>query len=576
MATLKLTYNDEVRRVSLEKRESKRFSFAELRHQAVSLFPDLVEVDFVFSYTDDEGDRVNVSSDVEVFEALRILKEQERGYLKFHITSSVSGSVCENQSEHRGITCDQCGMSPIIGSRYKCTVRYDFDLCEGCEAKVEQPYPMLKYYQPNEGPAGSEVDVLASFFTGPHGRGGPHGMRRGGRGGCGRGGGGRGCGKRHGPHGPHGRGGGCGAAKDDWRHRFRHEQRAEKMSAVLAEVTERSQLDQADRDILDAVMQMSNESSQSTVGEASTASAPAAMPSAAAVPASSWRDVVAVAATATPVEESKEESVKESTSVAPSPEKPSKKEPAKLMARFVKDVTFPDGAKIPAGTPFCKTWTVRNDGSQDWPAGTTLTSAGGDDLTGDLDGEQLKLPVPAVEAGEEEDISVPLVAPQATGRHVGYFRLAQPGGALFGQRLWADIRVTENEGSQSAWQVVDSDSVTPSLQMAVPEQDDVQQAVEEQEDEYAGETFEPYESQHPSPSAAAVPNAPPFPPSFEVEEPNPADVWAAELSILVAMGFDNMDVLIPLLVEHVGSPAGPDGHPQPAGIQAVIASLLNY
>lgn len=47
---------------------------------------------------------------------------------------------------HNDITCDGCLVSPIVGNRYKCTVCYDYDLCEKCEAEGahEANHPMLK------------------------------------------------------------------------------------------------------------------------------------------------------------------------------------------------------------------------------------------------------------------------------------------------------------------------------------------------------------------------------------------------------------------------------------------------
>lgn len=41
-----------------------------------------------------------------------------------------------------------------------------------------------------------------------------------------------------------------------------------------------------------------------------------------------------------------------------------------------------------------------------------------------------------LQPGEEMDISVPLVAPNAPGRYTAYFRLAGPEGKKFGQRVW--------------------------------------------------------------------------------------------------------------------------------------------
>lgn len=57
---------------------------------------------------------------------------------------------------HRGITCDVCDMSPIVGPRYKCTVRSDYDLCQKCHDQSDPKFAMIKIRQPtvvsNEGP----------------------------------------------------------------------------------------------------------------------------------------------------------------------------------------------------------------------------------------------------------------------------------------------------------------------------------------------------------------------------------------------------------------------------------------
>jgi hypothetical protein len=53
--------------------------------------------------------------------------------------------------EHVGICCDGCGVSPIVGPRYKCSVCDDFDLCGLCETKGHHPanHPLIKYKIPN-------------------------------------------------------------------------------------------------------------------------------------------------------------------------------------------------------------------------------------------------------------------------------------------------------------------------------------------------------------------------------------------------------------------------------------------
>ena len=56
----------------------------------------------------------------------------------------------EEKPTHKGITCDGCGISPIVGSRYKCAVCQNFDFCEFCEEKLssEHQHPFIKIYNP--------------------------------------------------------------------------------------------------------------------------------------------------------------------------------------------------------------------------------------------------------------------------------------------------------------------------------------------------------------------------------------------------------------------------------------------
>jgi len=56
----------------------------------------------------------------------------------------------EPEAVHQNIQCDGCGVHPISGPRYKCTVCHDFDLCSACEAKNLHPssHPLLKLKEP--------------------------------------------------------------------------------------------------------------------------------------------------------------------------------------------------------------------------------------------------------------------------------------------------------------------------------------------------------------------------------------------------------------------------------------------
>jgi len=82
--------------------------------------------------------------------------------VKAHIQSEMSKSqlsvsMSQSQAEkpktvHHGYTCDGCQTSPIVGIRYKCSARPDYDLCENCEATMETPHPMIKIREPKHAP----------------------------------------------------------------------------------------------------------------------------------------------------------------------------------------------------------------------------------------------------------------------------------------------------------------------------------------------------------------------------------------------------------------------------------------
>jgi len=120
----------------------------------------------------------------------------------------------------------------------------------------------------------------------------------------------------------------------------------------------------------------------------------------------------------------------------------------KVIARFVKHVTIPDGAKLEPNQHFVKTWRMRNEGETDWVDCKLLfVSKKNGDLLGAASEEVIiASPVPA---GSEIDISVNMVAPQQPGRYVGFWRLSNPDGRKFGQRIWVKVDVVSSSTSSS-------------------------------------------------------------------------------------------------------------------------------
>merc|ERR1711907_91549 len=87
------------------------------------------------------------------------------------------------------------------------------------------------------------------------------------------------------------------------------------------------------------------------------------------------------------------------------------------------------------GDKICKTWRLRNDGDQPFPAGCHLLFESGERCDGPVAG----ISVPRVQPLEEFDVTVPLVVPTSAGAHTSNWRLHAPSGRPFGDRCWVHI-----------------------------------------------------------------------------------------------------------------------------------------
>jgi len=105
-------------------------------------------------------------------------------------------------------------------------------------------------------------------------------------------------------------------------------------------------------------------------------------------------------------------------------------------AKWIEDVTVPDGTQMTPGQDFVKTWKVRNTGSCTWGTGYTLIHGYDEKLEG------IAEPLAgAVAPGEEVEVSVRFKAPANTGEHRSYWRMQNGSGSAFGEFLYVTIVV---------------------------------------------------------------------------------------------------------------------------------------
>ena len=45
---------------------------------------------------------------------------------------------------HKNVRCDNCGLEPLVGYSYMCTICDDYNLCENCEEVSHHNHPFLK------------------------------------------------------------------------------------------------------------------------------------------------------------------------------------------------------------------------------------------------------------------------------------------------------------------------------------------------------------------------------------------------------------------------------------------------
>lgn len=99
-------------------------------------------------YKDEEGDMIAFSSDDELIMALSFLKE---GTFRVYIREKKECKHGQDKGTgpiHPNVICDACN-GPVIGSRYKCSVCPDYDLCGACKGKgFHKEHEMVLFQTP--------------------------------------------------------------------------------------------------------------------------------------------------------------------------------------------------------------------------------------------------------------------------------------------------------------------------------------------------------------------------------------------------------------------------------------------
>nr|KAF6350260.1 sequestosome 1 [Myotis myotis] len=128
-----------------------------LLSRVASLFPALRPGSFQAHYRDEDGDLVAFSSDEELTMAMAYVKDdlfriyiKERKECRRDHRPPCAQEAPRNMV-HPNVICDGCN-GPVVGTRYKCSVCPDYDLCAGCEGKgMHREHSKLAFPSPFEG-----------------------------------------------------------------------------------------------------------------------------------------------------------------------------------------------------------------------------------------------------------------------------------------------------------------------------------------------------------------------------------------------------------------------------------------
>lgn len=86
--------------------------------------------------------KFNVCKKKKLAKLIEIIREEMSNYLPYLLKDQQNKE--ESKVVHENVSCDSCGMKPIVGTRYKCTICKDFDFCMKCENTVKHEHVFFK------------------------------------------------------------------------------------------------------------------------------------------------------------------------------------------------------------------------------------------------------------------------------------------------------------------------------------------------------------------------------------------------------------------------------------------------
>ncbi|XP_036604570.1 sequestosome-1 isoform X11 [Trichosurus vulpecula] len=129
----------------------------QLLRRVAEVFPALRPAGFQAYYRDEDGDLIAFSSDDELSMGMRYIKDN-----LFRIYIKEKKECKREHRDHRppcaqeipvdmvhpNVICDGCN-GPVVGSRFKCTICPDYDLCSTCEGKgLHKEHNMIVFQNP--------------------------------------------------------------------------------------------------------------------------------------------------------------------------------------------------------------------------------------------------------------------------------------------------------------------------------------------------------------------------------------------------------------------------------------------